>query len=279
MLKGELTLKKVILFCMFFIGYFVLSPEITNAASNLSDIQTTQELHQELKDEKLIHLDQNGLIAVPDLSPLGVNLDLSRDYINMINIINQQIQDGIISMDQELNVQPTTSEEIAKKVYQNDKKNEKQNLFTTPSCNEQNSLSTLAASCIDLVKLVETNRSQLVGTYIAFSAADPAHAHAYTVGWWVGKVREDGAWDYKVQPGYSPWYNTFCMLHYNGVVIDHNSKWLGNYNYGYTGEFLFSLDILLKGADAISYLINQIPDTPEAKEAIEWGFSDAYYFY
>lgn len=275
-------MKKAILFCMFFIGYFVLSPEITNAASNLSEVHTTQELHQELKNEKLIHLDQNGLISVPDLSSLGVNQELSEKYIGMVNIMNQQIQDGIISMDHELNVKPTNIEKISKKVYQNDQKNKEKNSiskFLTKSCEDQNIISTMSSSCIDLVRLVETNRSQLESTYNSYATFDPVNAYSYTVGWWVGKVQENGAWDYKVQPGYAPWYNTFCMLHYNGVVLDHNSKWLGNYNYGYTGEFLFSLDTLLVGGDAISYLINWEPDTPEAKEAIEWGYSDAYWFY
>ncbi|PLR75200.1 hypothetical protein CU633_22405 [Bacillus sp. V3-13] len=264
-------MKKAILFSLFVIGYFLFPPDITNAASNFSEIKTTQELHQELKDEKLIYLDENGLIKIPDnLSSLGVNQDLFDKYINMVNITNQQIQDGIISMDKELNVKPFTIEEIADKIYENDKKNDENNI----------SFSTLSTSSyLDLVDLVETNRDELEAIYNTQATFNPSGAYNFTVGWWVGKVREDGDWDYKVQPGFSPWYKTFNMAHYNGIVEEHNSKWLGNYNYGYTGEFLFSLSVLLAGGDAISYLINWEPDTPEAKEAIEWGYSDAYYFY
>ena len=138
----------------------------------------------------------------------------------------------------------------------------------------------MADTCIFLINLVESNRDELEEICeTAQLLYNPSDAYNFTVGWWVGKVMPEGDWDYKVQPGYSPWYKEFCMLHYDGVVRDHNSKWLGNYNYGYTGELLFSLQTLYNGGDAISYLLNGIPDGSEAKEAIEWGYNDASTYY
>ncbi|SDZ68439.1 toxin 44 [Evansella caseinilytica] len=260
-------MKKAFFISCFVSISFFLSLGVTNAASNFSEIQTTEELHQELKNQKMILLDENGMIALPDnIDSLGAKQNLIDEYINMIDLTNQQIEDGIISMDQELNVEPFTVEEVADKVYQLD---QKQNETLQPQ----------ADSCISLVHLVEKNRDELEEVFRTQLAVNPTSAYTFAVGWWVGKVMEGGAWDYKIQPGYAPWYKTFCMLHYNGVVLEHNSKWLGNYNYGYTGELLFSLSVLHAGGDAISYALNWRPDGKEAKDAIEWGFSDAYWFY
>lgn len=135
------------------------------------------------------------------------------------------------------------------------------------------------AAQLNVVSLVELNRSELEGVYNTYVTFEPGRAFDFTLGWWVGKVKEGGDWDYKVKEGYSPWYKEFTMIMYNGFREVHNSKWLGNYNYGYTGEFLFSLSTLLKGGDAISELINGVPDEPEVKGTIERGYAEAYYFY
>lgn len=265
-------MKKVILFSVLVIGYFLFPPEISNAAS-IGDVNTTQELHQELKDAKIIYLDKDGLIAVPDdLSSLGVNQDLAEKYIDMINIANDQIQDGIFSMDKELNVKPFTAEEIADKVYENDQKDKNNN-------NNKRSVQAAAANPkLNVVSLVEKNRKELIKIHDIQATVNPSSAYTFSVGWWVGKVTVNGDWDYKVVSGYSPWNKSFSMTLYNGVVQTHNSKWLGNYNYGYTGQFLFPLNILHKGGDAVSYALNYKPDSQAAKDTIEWGFSDAYYF-
>lgn len=259
-------MKKIVFVSLFIFGLFLFSSEIS-AAAKFDEIKSLQKLNQVLKEEKIIYLDKNGLISLSDdLTSLGIKEDLVNEYKNMVIIMNKQIESGIISIDKNLNVKTTTIEEVAQKVYKNDQKNNKRNTLSSNTC-------------IPLVTLVEGNRDELEAIYSTQKILNPNGAYAVTVGWWVGKVRENGAWDYKVQPGYSPWYKTFCMNHYNGFVLEHNSKWLGNYNYGYTGELLFSLSILHAGGDAISYLINWEPDTQEAKDTIEWGYSDAYYFY
>lgn len=259
-------MKKIVTIALFILIFLLFSYEVT-AATKFNEVQTPQELNELLKKEELITLNENGLISVQvDLSTLEVNREVINEYLNMVNIMNQQIKNGIVSMTDDLKVQSSNIEDVAKRVYKNDQKHEKTNTLD-------------ANSCIPLVSLVEGNRDELEDIYDTQLTFNPSNAYTFTVGWWVGKVMEKGDWDYKVQPGYAPWYKKFCMQHYNGIIKEHNSKWLGNYNYGYTGELLFSLSVLHKGGDAVSYLLNWRPDSQEAKDAIEWGFSDAYWFY
>lgn len=60
--------------------------------------------------------------------------------------------------------------------------------------------------------LAQSNRSELEGFY--WSVVDsnkynpfPIDPYLSVVGYFVGKVRPGGDWDYKVVPGYGPWYN------------------------------------------------------------------------
>lgn len=73
-----------------------------------------------------------------------------------------------------------------------------------------------------------------------------------TAGFWVGSVMPGGVWDYKTVSGYAP-YNTVLCCSYGGLTYQHRtSEWLGNYNYGYTGAFLFDLNTLHFGSSAVS---------------------------
>lgn len=91
-----------------------------------------------------------------------------------------------------------------------------------------------------------------------------------TVSYWVGQVREGGSWDYKTQSAYSGSFNCSYSGHTNVI---RNGEWLGNYNYGYTGKFLFSLDVLHTG----SYIVSGFDPKDEETDwpAIDEGYADA----
>jgi hypothetical protein len=82
-------------------------------------------------------------------------------------------------------------------------------------------------------------------------------------------VRENGAWDYKVH-----WTEPTYCFRVNGIDGNHKtSEWFGNYNYGFTGKFLFSLDILHAGSYAVSGFDPN--DVTTDWPAIDLGYSHA----
>lgn len=269
-MKRRFNVRKFITFSLIMIGCLLILPIEASAFTTLNEVKTTQDLHEELKEQNIIYLDQNGLIVVPDKADtIGINRDLYEEYIQIIERANQLIKDDFISFDNKLNLEPFTQEEIANKVFLRDQNNN----------NYYYKIFSQEPETIRVVDLVESNRSELEDFYNTIAVVNPGDAYVATVGYWVGKVSENGSWDYKVQPGFAPWDRDFYAIMYNGFSEIHNSKWLGNYNYGYTGQFLFSLDILLIGGDAISYLLNWEPDAPDVKNTIERGFAEAYYFW
>lgn len=90
-----------------------------------------------------------------------------------------------------------------------------------------------------------------------------------TASYWVGLVREGGLWDYKVQKN----YKVFCCTIGGVAGQDRSAEWIGNYNYGYTGKFLFDLDTLHKG----SYLVSGMDPKDKTSDwpAIDKGYANA----
>lgn len=110
-----------------------------------------------------------------------------------------------------------------------------------------------SASFLNLGSMVEGNYQRIRSAYQAALVAG-GNAYAGTVMLWVNLVKTNGAWDYKNYPGFKPYYKRFdCVygLHNSKRKIKTSEK-IGNYNYGYTGRLLFSLDILLEGSFVVS---------------------------
>lgn len=106
---------------------------------------------------------------------------------------------------------------------------------------------------------------------IASLVAPQVNPWLSTATYWVGYVREGGAWDYKRIEGYK---NTiFCCMYGGKSNQDHHVAWVGNYNYGYTGKVLFDLTTLHFGSSAVGGFDkkDEIEDWP----AIDEGYYDA----
>ncbi len=105
--------------------------------------------------------------------------------------------------------------------------------------------------------------------YNSLAAIPNSNPWVSTVGYWVSFVRENGAWDYKVH-----WTEPTYCFRVNGIDGNHKtSEWFGNYNYGFTGKFLFSLDILHAGSYAVSGFDPN--DVTTDWPAIDLGYSHA----
>lgn len=98
-------------------------------------------------------------------------------------------------------------------------------------------------------------------------------AYSTTVGWWISKVQEGGAWDYKRVSGYKPW-NKKWNAKQRWTTSVKTSEWFGNYNYGYTGHYLFTLNILLAGGDGVSLAFHHTFDDSQDKKDITQGYKE-----
>lgn len=129
---------------------------------------------------------------------------------------------------------------------------------------------------LNLGKMCEKNYKILSDYYDYCVDLQSAHPEENIDPWyltalnWVGKVRERGVWDYKVKKG--PWNKEYnCTYGGNNNQI-RTAEFIGNYNYGYTGSFLFSLDTLHFGSYAVSgFNPRDVDDWP----AIDEGYYDA----
>lgn len=91
-----------------------------------------------------------------------------------------------------------------------------------------------------------------------------------TVSYWVGFVREGGQWDYKLEENLGPWDKTYCF-YFNNTYQHITAEYIGNYNYGYTGSFLFPLSVLHGG----SYIVSGFDP---ADQYTDWPSIDAGYY-
>ncbi|MCI6675653.1 MAG: polymorphic toxin type 44 domain-containing protein [Clostridiales bacterium] len=127
---------------------------------------------------------------------------------------------------------------------------------------------------INLGSLVRSNYAYIKNVFADLSKYNAAQAWTLTVCTWVSLVMEGGAWDYKTQAGYAPWYKTF-NAHFgrnNSKYRVVTSEFIGNYNYGYTGRQLFNLSVLKAGSFAASGF-----DSLDSSDypAIEEGYNDS----
>ncbi|WP_270165533.1 polymorphic toxin type 44 domain-containing protein [Paenibacillus sp. SYP-B4298] len=101
-------------------------------------------------------------------------------------------------------------------------------------------------------------------------------AFAATTALWIVRVKAGGIWDYKLQPGYSP-YNKSWLTYtrYSENPSVRTSEWFGNYNYGFTGRFLFSLNILYAGGDGAGLIWGNGFDDAGDKAAIKMGYDES----
>ncbi len=125
---------------------------------------------------------------------------------------------------------------------------------------------------LDLGSVVSENYAYIEDYYNTLMTYTPTEAYTGTVGIWVGKVAPKGDWDYKRTYGpYDTPYTCTYGLNDSKTRLK-TAEFIGNYNYGYTGSFLFNLNALKTGSFVVSgFDASDYTDHP----AIEEGFEDA----
>ena len=131
-------------------------------------------------------------------------------------------------------------------------------------------------SYLNLGALVRKNTKDVRGCFLAMAKVNPSIAFSSAIGYWVGKVREGGDWDYKLPSKYGPYDRTYCCTYgkNNSKMYRHRTaEYIGNYNYGYTGSILFGLDVLKFGSGAAAGF--DFEKDADDYPAITEGYNDA----
>lgn len=192
-----------------------------------------------VNDEGLLELVENDSIS---------NLAGYNSVVEMIELCNESIQDNILKIDPEtmqLTSVITPEEEPQPYGLANHK----------PPIIPRNGAHGCSVQALDLLNMCENNYKTLSNYYEEMkrlSLANPGlSAWGTTAAYWVSKVKPNGDWDYKTRPGFAPWSTTFCS-YFDGNFQHITSEYIGNFNYGYTGSLLFSLDVLHFGSSAVA---------------------------
>ena len=239
---------------------FAVETDNTSAVQEVEiNIASAVHLWPHLKENGYLYVDENGLLAV-DSNNEWTTLSEFSEFLSIIEACNQAILDGILIANPdtiELSTVYELDEQLVPYAIENGTAN-LQHEGAKESDDEimpQNAAHGCSVQALNLLNMCENNYQTLVDYYwdmvdlqIYNPQLDPWLS---TAGFWVGKVAEGGAWDYKTVNGFAPWYTEFCC-YFNSNFQHVTSEYIGNFNYGYTGSFLFSLNVLHFGSSAVS---------------------------
>ena len=275
-------MKKLLSFLLAMILCLGISaPAMAVSAPDLDTVsQEAANIWISLRSANLISANEEGILSVANENPYVGTLEYNR-FLEAVALYNKLISDKVISVD--LSTGELThclSTQVPEQIMvQGEHHIQTAMRQHVPLVTQVGILA--AHSCtytnLDLIGMCEDNYIELGNVYLLnkiIEAANPSHtptAWLSTAIYWVNKVREKGDWDYKTQPDFKPWSKTFCS-YYDGMYHHVTSEYIGNFNYGYTGSLLFSLDILHFGSSAVSGFD---PADEEDWPAIDAGFEKA----
>ncbi|WP_058300259.1 polymorphic toxin type 44 domain-containing protein [Gorillibacterium timonense] len=258
-----ITLMFLLLFTAF--TSFASANEGVTSATEPTD-QELQSIHSTLIELNLLQVDESGKIVIAEINPKEVGLQESTYnlYIERMNDANIAVSKGYAYFDETYSFVTRSRDEIIATEFQRDM--EKQSFSSLMS----------GPSILDAYHIALGNRDFIQSIYQSYSKfpGTPASAYIIASSVWVAKVRGGGEWDYKVQPGYAPHDKGWLAITRWGQSY-RTSEWFGNYNYGFTGSFLFSLPILYSGGDGAGFIWGDGFDSPEDRQAISQGFTES----
>ncbi|ALS77271.1 hypothetical protein FQ085_13855 [Planococcus sp. ANT_H30] len=250
-------MKKYHLIPTLFIA-FLLSFSISHSVDASEKTNNIQELHDLIIEQNLVRLNEKGQLEINEKANaeyLKVSMSLFNDYTADLKKMNTLVEDDLLTFDE--NFQPViySPEEISQIVYEKSLSNPSERIiidnqpvtiFADPSAPPSRNIKNLVIANRNNLESFLSSQKSLV----KWGGGNPYTA---TIGYFVGKVKPKGSWDYKTVSGYAPWYKKFLGTFFDGTkVID--SAYIGNYNYGYTGELLFSKKDLLAAGDGVSII-------------------------
>lgn len=284
-------MKKIALLLSAVFTILMLTPAAAASTSSqikVDDIpiEQVQALWESLKNEA-ITVDTNGHLIINDYYEEFLLQPGYATLAESINIWNDAVDHDILHIDAAtFELSNTDSieelpEEVSVKLRSYDDTNlaivseeriYNQREYVTPPVD----LGGCSYPKLDLLSMCEQNYQTIVKFYNSMllamqlnpnAAIDPATS---TIAYWVGFVKEGGAWDYKRPNNLGPYDKMYCS-YYNNTYNHITAEQIGNFNYGYTGSFLFPLSILHAG----SYLISGLDENDKYDD---WPVIDDGYY-
>lgn len=247
-MKKLLSLAFSLATCCCLIGTtLAASPSDHAKSDSFVDIWTTLRNSGNLTvgEDGLLHIDENHKMH----STQGY-----MDFVELVNTCNESIRDDILKVNPNT-VQVTSVLHVEDDQIPNRMETHIDGFPTDPGISPQNAAHGCSVQACDLLTMCRQNYRTLSDYYedmLRLVLVNPnLSPKGATIGFWISKVEPGGDWDYKVRPGFAPYNSLFCCYfdsNFNHVT----SEYIGNFNYGYTGSFLFDLNTLHFGSSAVA---------------------------
>ena len=242
------------------------------AIEKISPIDDPIQIWLELRNEHYLTVGNDGLLYVePD--NMFTNMSTYPEFLNLIDVCNDSIRDGFLLVDQDTGMMRSAiqfeTEVVPYGLSSQNEPNEPDEIIP------YNGAHGCSVQALALLQMCQRNYNTLVNYYEEmrqlaniYPEVDPM---GMAVAYWIANVRPGGEWDYKVHPNFAPYYTQFCS-YFNGNFNHITSEYIGNFNYGYTGSFLYPLTILHLGSYTVSGFD---PKDKEDWPAIDAGYQNA----
>lgn len=222
-----------------------------------------------LRNDHYLTTGDDGLLYVDDNNTF-VNMVSYPEFLTLIEMCNDSIRDGILIADHDT--------AMLKSVIQFETDVIPYGLQVHQELDElvpYNAAHGCSVESLALLQMCQSNYNTLVNYYNKMLEIDEINPDVdptgATIAYWIALVRPGGEWDYKVHPNFGPYSKQYCS-YFNGNFNHITAEYVGNFNYGYTGSFLFSLNTLHLGSSAVSGFS---PKDREDWPAIDAGFQNA----
>ena len=245
---------------------------LNEASNNINQNTELSNLWEDAIEEDYIYMDVDG--------HLKINTSKTTEGLGKYEVFENELSNWNLALDLQVlkwdaDSQKLYTPEITGEIIENvtkilvEKKadiliNEVMPTSVAHNCNYENW--NVDSTCSQNYNTIKSFYNSMLAAQQAGTNVDPWLS---TATYWVGLVREDGLWDYKVQKNYA----TFCCVIGGVSGQDRSAEWIGNYNYGYTGKFLFDLHTLHKG----SYVVSGMDPKDKTTDwpAIDKGYANA----
>ncbi|SHK61887.1 polymorphic toxin type 44 domain-containing protein [Paramaledivibacter caminithermalis] len=245
------------------------------------NLKNLEELHNYISNNisRYVIKNQDGTVTISkQIYKINISPYLIKKYITMIDEINKGVKLGIIYFDKNLSAQ--VIDDVENYVYNrgNNTLKEYMNNYSTKdvgimSLPDEPPYFNITYTC-------HKNAKELQDVYDAAEATRIINPNVnpwlVTVGYWAGKVREGGDWDYKRELG----WNTEYKIIIGGKVDYVHGEDIGNIHYGYTGRSIGFSQFTLKSAAGLVQVLsgtakkewfNSYFDDPKDQYAIQRG--------
>lgn len=266
-MKKFLTVLLLVAMCTALMG-------TTYAAENSpSDQETTVvDIWLTLRETGDLYVDSNGFLSVKDNSL--VNEKAYEKFLHQLSICNESIASGILVVDSKTAI-VMCPEDYSTQMSIRNETQEAENANEEGYVVPLNVAHGCTIQALDMLTVCRRNYNELKNYHaemISLEKSNPGFdGFTATIGFWIMKVKSGGNWDYKSSSIYGPWNNPFCS-YFDGQFNHITAEYFGNFNYGYTGSYLFDLNTLHDGSYAASGFN---PTDKEDWPAIDAGFRNA----